>query len=365
VSPSRRTAALVLAAAAVLGACGEDGEARPAAIVGGTEIAPQEVVDELEAIAANDAYRAAIEGEGGDQAGTPVLGDDDGTFDAAFAGQVLSRQITYTLVLNEVAARELEVDDECRDAAREDIIANNLTPAFADDPDVDPEAVFDAFPDGYRDQLLEWNAAVLALQADGIGQPCVADDPVAAYFEANEDDFAGTCVSHILVATVEEATAIGGELAAGADFDATATARSTDPSATEGGSLGCFPESAPFPFVEPFAAAIPGLAVGAVSAPVQTEFGFHLIRVDSIGVPELDDVRETVAAAIAEAASAAFGEFFDEALASVEVDVDPRYGTWDPAQAAVVPASATAPEDDPATGGTDAPVEPPAPPADG
>lgn len=361
-SPTRRTAALALAAAAVLGACGEDGEARPAAIVGGTEIAQQEVVDELEAIAANDAYRAAIEGEGGD--GTPVLGEDDGTFDAAFAGQVLSRQITYTLVLNEVAARELEVDDECRDAARDDIIANNLTPAFANDPDVEPEEVFDAFPAEYRDQLLEWNAAVLALQADGIGQPCVADDPVAAYFEANEDDFAGTCVSHILVPTVEEATAVAAELAAGADFDATATARSTDPSADDGGSLGCFPESEPLPFVEPFAAAIPGLAAGAVSAPVQTEFGFHLIRVDSIGVPELDDVRETVAAAIAQAANAAFDEFFTEALASVEVDVDPRYGTWDSAQAAVVPASAAAPDDAP-TGGTDAPVEAPAPPADG
>ncbi len=362
-SPSRRTAALALTVAAVLGACGDDGEARPAAIVDGTEIAQQDVVDELEAIAANEPYRAAIENEGGEQPGTPVLGEDDGTFDAAFASQVLSRQITFTLVLNEVAARELEVDDECRDAARDDIIANNLAPAFADDPDVEPEAVFEAFPAEYRDQLLEWNAGVLTLQADGIGQACVVDDPVAEYFEANEDEFAGTCVSHILVATVEEATAIGAELAAGADFAATAAARSTDPSAADGGTLGCFPEGEPFPFVEPFSAAIPGLAVGAVSAPVQTEFGFHLIRVDSVGVPELDDVRETVATAVAEAARASFSEFFDDALASVEVDVDPRYGTWDAEQATIVPASAAPADGDPATGGTEAPVE--APPATG
>lgn len=362
-SRTRRTAALAVAVTALAGACGEADDIRPAAVVDGTEIAQQDVVDELEAIAANTAYLESLQGgpEAPEGGGTRVLGEEDGTFDAAFTNQVLSLQISLTLVRNEVEARGLVVDDACRDAARENFTTNLIGPGIEDVEAA--EAVFNDFDEGYRTRLVERNAAVLALQADGIGQPCALEDREVAYFEDNADDFAQVCLSHILVETLDEAIAIEAELAAGAEFEAIATERSTDPgSGAQGGSLGCEAAGA-LPYVEPFAAAAGELEVGELSAPVETEFGFHLIRLDSEGTPsDIDEVRDQVAGAVGRAASAAFGEFFDAALAESEVDVDPRYGTWDPAQAAVVPnVDSTPTEDpateDPATEGTGAPTE--------
>ena len=71
--------------------------------------------------------------------------------------------------------------------------------------------------------------------------------------------------------------------------------------------------------------------MGEVSDPVQTDFGFHVIRVDSRGIPPLEDVRDVVAQRIANEVRQAFGTWFADALAAADVTVDPRYGTWDPA----------------------------------
>src|SRR6187402_3069097 len=69
-----RGALALLPALALFAACADD-EPPAAAVVDGTEISEQSVVDELEAIAANADYLDTLE-----QGGRDVLGEEDGTF---------------------------------------------------------------------------------------------------------------------------------------------------------------------------------------------------------------------------------------------------------------------------------------------
>jgi parvulin-like peptidyl-prolyl isomerase len=83
-------------------------------------------------------------------------------------------------------------------------------------------------------------------------------------------------LEHILVDDEALATELVGRIEAGEDFNALASEHSTDPgSGAEGGSLGWAPTSA---YVAEFADAADALAIGGVSAPVQSEFGWHIIR---------------------------------------------------------------------------------------
>jgi len=95
--------------------------------------------------------------------------------------------------------------------------------------------------------------------------------------------------SHILVETEEEAQAIKEEIEGGADFAEVAKEKSTGPSGPGGGTLGWF---SPGMMVPEFETAVADMEVGAVSDPIQTQFGWHVIK--------LDDKREKDAPALAD-----------------------------------------------------------------
>ncbi len=83
--------------------------------------------------------------------------------------------------------------------------------------------------------------------------------------------------SHILLKSEDEAKAVIQELAAGADFATVAKQKSVGPSASNGGDLGYFTREQ---MVPEFAEAAFALEVGHVSSvPVQTQFGWHVIKV--------------------------------------------------------------------------------------
>ena len=97
--------------------------------------------------------------------------------------------------------------------------------------------------------------------------------------------------SHILVATEDEANALVETLEGGADFAELAKEKSTGPSGPRGGDLGWFGTGA---MVAPFEEAVLALEVGAVSAPVQTQFGWHVIKLNETRLkdaPALEEVR--------------------------------------------------------------------------
>lgn len=83
---------------------------------------------------------------------------------------------------------------------------------------------------------------------------------------------------HILLASEEDAKAVIAELEGGADFETLAKEKSTGPSAPNGGDLGYFKKGA---MVPEFGEAAFSMEVGSTSSePVQTQFGFHVIKVE-------------------------------------------------------------------------------------
>lgn len=97
--------------------------------------------------------------------------------------------------------------------------------------------------------------------------------------------------SHILVETEEEAAAVIEAIEGGADFAEEARAKSTGPSGPNGGALGWFSKGM---MVPPFEAAVLELSVGEISAPVQTQFGWHVVKLNETrrkAAPTFDEVR--------------------------------------------------------------------------
>ena len=98
-------------------------------------------------------------------------------------------------------------------------------------------------------------------------------------------------VSHILLKTEDEAKAVAEQLKTG-KFEDIAMDKSQDPgSSVKGGDLGW---AVPSNFVKPFADAMVGLNKGQISAPVQSEFGWHVIKLEDtrdLKVPGFDEVK--------------------------------------------------------------------------
>lgn len=98
---------------------------------------------------------------------------------------------------------------------------------------------------------------------------------------------------HILVDKKELADEIAGKLKTGGDFAALAKQHSKDPGSKDnGGDLGFFGKGM---MVPPFEEAAFKMAKGETSAPVQSQFGFHIIRVDdkrTKQAPPFDAIKE-------------------------------------------------------------------------
>ena len=120
----------------------------------------------------------------------------------------------------------------------------------------------------------------------------VTDDEVQDYYDSNPDLFTtpeAINVSHILVDTEEEAEEIKALLDAGEDFEELARERSTGPSAPYGGNLGFIVRSQTVPAFEDAAFS---LEEGDISDIVETDYGYHIIKLNERneeGIVELDD----------------------------------------------------------------------------
>ncbi|MEY8097597.1 peptidylprolyl isomerase [Falsihalocynthiibacter sp. S25ZX9] len=131
--------------------------------------------------------------------------------------------------------------------------------------------------------------------------------------------------AHILLEKKEEADLVVQLLDAGSDFAELAREKSTGPSGPNGGNLGWFSKGA---MVPAFEEAVIALEDGTYSAPVESEFGWHVIhRIESRvqDAPTFEDVRDELEAelqqrALAEAVEALEG---NAEITRTEVVIDP------------------------------------------
>ena len=186
-----------------------------------------------------------------------------------------------------------------------------------------------AVPEIARIALLNERRAILASAAmNEIATAAVTDEAIADAYQAqyaNAEPETEYNASHILVETEEEAAELKAALDTGADFTELAKEKSTCPSGPSGGELGWFTAGM---MVKPFEDAVMSMEAGTVSDPVETQFGWHVIRLNETRdkpTPELDAVRGEIAGALQKAAvEAAVAKITEEATVTrTETEIDP------------------------------------------
>ncbi len=132
-----------------------------------------------------------------------------------------------------------------------------------------------------------------------------ADVTDAELKKAYDEKFAGAPpeteyhAAHILVETEDEAKAIEADLKNGGDFAAIAKDKSKDPgSGANGGDLGWFGLGM---MVPEFEKAVVTMKPGEISDPVQTQFGWHIIKLEDTRIkaaPSMDQMRDELTKSI-------------------------------------------------------------------
>lgn len=125
-----------------------------------------------------------------------------------------------------------------------------------------------------------------------------SDEQLKALYQAKVDASKGkeeVKARHILVEKEEDAKKIAEQLKKGGDFDKVAKEKSTDKgSGANGGELGWFTKEK---MVPEFAEAAYKLKKGEVSAPVKSQFGWHIIKLEDrrpIKVASFDEMKESL-----------------------------------------------------------------------
>jgi peptidyl-prolyl cis-trans isomerase C len=178
---------------------------------------------------------------------------------------------------------------------------------------------------GIENELRALRAAIVL---QGAAEAAVTDEALQEAYDARFADATPATeynANHILVETEDEAKALIAELEGGADFETLAKEHSTGPSGPNGGALGWFGLGM---MVPEFEQAVVALEPGAISGPVQTQFGWHVIKLNETRLaeaPTLDQMREELTNEIQETA---VREAIDSLTAAVDVvrneaDIDP------------------------------------------
>jgi parvulin-like peptidyl-prolyl isomerase len=156
--------------------------------------------------------------------------------------------------------------------------------------------------------------------------PRPSQEQIDSQLEVAADSLLEVCARHILVETEAEALEVLDRLDGGESFEDLALELSQDPgSGQQGGDLGC---SHPSRYVPEFDETTRTAAIGEVTDPVETDFGFHLILVYERNEPEPTE-DEIIASINAAALGQAVNDWFLAAVTGATVEVNEKYGTWE------------------------------------
>lgn len=305
-----RAFAGVVAFSVVAGACGS--VVPYAANVNGEKITSADLEDELRSIASNTEYVRIFGSE------VNVAGVGLGTFDSAIAAITLTRQIYYRMVGEELERRKIRVSPKDLGAAEA-----ALRERFSAQP-----TLFDQFPGPYRDTLVRREAelAALTLSLGGVKSP---DEAARAFYDANPGIFTQACVRHILLSSREKAVALKARLDAGEPFESLAQSESADTTSAVNGGLVACDINGSSSYVAAFLAAAVDQPVGQVGPPVETEFGFHLIKVDTRKLLSYAEAESGARGAVLDEGQDKVQEVLRVAVLKARIEVNPRYGVLD------------------------------------
>lgn len=233
---------------------------------------------------------------------------------------MILQQLIINQLLQQIAAeKEIVVSEEEIDLEAQEIIQHY--PNEEDFAVVLEQAGYtmEEFREDMKTQVLTRKLEELLLDPEDI-----TEEEVEAHYQQNKELWSeeeAVHAAHILVETEEEALSMGELLAEGYTFSELAALHSQCPSGQEGGDLGLFGRGQ---MVAPFEEAAFDLAIGEISEPVPTDFGWHLIK--------LYDRQEAVEYSFAEIQDAVYehyldtkkqevmGEFLEQVMEEAEIE---------------------------------------------
>ncbi|MEM7687284.1 MAG: peptidylprolyl isomerase, partial [Pseudomonadota bacterium] len=200
----------------------------------------------------------------------------------------------------------------------EDVLFSGLVEQIADQMMLAKLIDQRKMPEELRARL---RAQRLSILASAASQNVVAADITEAAIEAAyQERYANAPraieynAAHILLTSETRADEVLARLRAGEDFGEVAKQVSTGPSGPNGGELGWFAQDM---MVPEFGSFVAELEVGATDGPVQTQFGWHLVKLNDrrlVQPPPLVDVRDDLVQDLTQGA-------IDNALTRLKLDV--------------------------------------------
>ncbi|MFN2489724.1 MAG: peptidylprolyl isomerase [Actinomycetota bacterium] len=322
-----KTRGIALAAVVLLAACGGETLNPSAATVDGRKISiadVSEALDRFEKTAQFDQLAQQSDNQSARR-----------QFEQAYLGQQIRRAVLRP------AAEELgiEVGDDEIEGQLEQIRSQ-----FPSEEEFDKALEGQGFTASELDELIRDQVLEEKIRSEVTKGTGPSEEKIRDYYESNEENYSQTRVQHILVEKTDLARSISEQLQRAPEgkvdeiFARLAKKHSTDPSGKDGGQLGWV---APGSLVPEFEQAMDDLGIGDVSEPVQTEFGFHVIRVTGRRTQPFGDVSDEIEAQLGGgAAEDAFREWLTAAYRDADVEVNPRYGELDVATGQIVNPSA-------------------------
>ncbi|MBX3312978.1 MAG: peptidyl-prolyl cis-trans isomerase [Actinobacteria bacterium] len=348
-SPSRRTALVGLAVLMLLGvsACRRNGPVGPSpvATVDGHEITRSDLTEVSDALAAFVAAQAATQGGGVDdptveQTLVRFQGENEYTVGTSATAGALTSLVHVQLLDSMLAAAGETVTAADRDTAQTQVDSQLQQYGVTTTPAIQP----------FVDLQVELSARYNALQR-AHSDPDAYEAQLQQVFQANEQLFREVCIQQIVTADEATARTAAQRVDAGEDFVAVAQELSAEPSlAADGNEQSCVTRST-LSGVFPDEALT--VTVGDVIGPADGSGSWLLVRVWDERPASYEDARAQIAGQVPDPSIAAAQDALAAAYATAEVDIDPRFGTWVPAEGQVVaPTDPLAAPADDVTGGT-------------
>lgn len=187
------------------------------------------------------------------------------------------------------------------------------------------------YPDAVKEVVVDLNAAEIVIARATLP----TNDELRAMYERAPASTGALCMSHIIVATKSQAQDVMARLDAGEKFADLAREVSIEPAAKDtGGALGNSPDNpcqtvqdAQISFDGDFVTAVVGARAGVPTGPVKSSFGWHVV----LNRP-FDEIGESLRATISENTG---NSLLTGWMTSADIELDPRYGTWNTARGAI------------------------------
>ena len=233
----------------------------------------------------------------------------------------LDQLINEELLLQKAAELEIEANDEETDAIFNNVLQNSgLT-----EEELSAQLATKGFDTDDLKAYYKKQLTLTKLVNETIFNKIdISDEEIKEYYDLNIDMFktqeGQIHVSHILVETREEAKELLIELQNGADFKELAMEKSIEPAAqTTGGDLGFFGKGQ---MVAEFEDAAFDLKIeGQLSGPIETQFGWHIIKKESNTISLEDAKQEIINMLKVQEEQEILKEYVDELRENADIEI--------------------------------------------